>query len=125
MKVVPIYQNSMLLCPILLLLETLIIPNLCLLENNSSSESTVYPWPDLIAEILSSICLDESKLLVIIIGISETGALLLLLKNRGPEAFWTPIASAGGTLWPSLPESSYMVSCGNSPAGSTTSYGFC
>ena len=91
MKVVPKYQNSMLLCPILLLLEKI-----------SSSESIAYPWPALIAEILSSICLDESKLLLIVIGTSEVWALLLFLKKRGPEAFWTPIASAGGTLWPSL-----------------------
>jgi hypothetical protein len=43
MKVVPKYQNSILLCPILLLLEKLLIPNLCLLEKISSSESIAYP----------------------------------------------------------------------------------
>jgi hypothetical protein len=62
----------------------LLWPILALLEKISSSESIVYPRPALIAEILSSICLDESKL---VIGTPETWAFLLFLKKRGPEAF--------------------------------------
>jgi len=103
----------------------LLWPILVLLLKISSSESIDYLccWVALIAEILSSICLEESKLLIKT-SLLETWALLLFL-NRGPEAFWTPgIPSAGGTLWALSSMSSCILSCGNSPAGSTTSYGF-